>query len=101
VGSVISSRMKFLGRVRDMQVTVTEFAPDSRFSTEGMTPYRWTVLWTFTPENTGTRVVRAGHIAFRGVMRFISPILIRPLARRTDQASLERLKRLLETRRAT
>lgn len=95
-GTTIHSRVRFLGRTSELQAKVLELQPNTRFVTESLEPYRYTLIWTFAPENGGTRVVRAGDIDFRGLLRLISPILIRPLARRTDQASLERMKALLE-----
>ena len=96
VGTTIRSRVRFLGRTSDLDATVREFQPNTRFVTETLKPYRYLLIWTFSPENGGTRVVRAGDIDFRGPLKFLSPILIRPIARRTDQASLERMKALLE-----
>ena len=98
VGTTIRSRVRFLGRTSDLDATVREFKPNTRFVTESLKPYRYVLIWTFSPENGGTRVVRAGDIDFRGPLKFLSPILIRPIARRTDQASLERMKSLLESR---
>jgi len=95
-GTTIRSRVRFLGRKSELQAKVLEFQPNTRFVTKSLEPYTYTLTWTFAPENGGTRVVRAGDIDFRGLLKFLSPILIRPIARRTDQASLERMKALLE-----
>lgn len=95
-GTTIHSRTRFLGRTMEIDAKVLELQPNTRFVTESLKPYPYTLTWTFAPENGGTRVVRTGDIDFRGVMKIVSPILIRPIARRTDQASLERMKALLE-----
>ncbi len=96
VGTTIRSRVRFLGRTSDLDATVREFQPNTRFVTESLKPYRYLLTWTFSPESGGTRVVRAGDIDFRGPLKVLSPILIRPIARKTDQASLQRMKSLLE-----
>ena len=96
VGTTIHSRVRFLGRTSELDATVREFQRPTRFVTESLRPYRYLLTWTLLPENGGTRVVRAGDIDFRGPLKILSPILIRPIARKTDQASLERMKSLLE-----
>jgi len=98
VGTTIRSRVRFLFREREIEAKVIALEPHSRLVTESLQPYRYTLTWTFAPEDGGTRVTRTGNIEFRGILRVISPLVIRPIARRTDQASLERMKAELERR---
>src|SRR5439155_21062478 len=72
LGTRIRSRVRFLGRTSDLEATVREFQPGMRFVTESLEPYRYLLTWTFSPENGGTRVVRAGDIDFRGLLRLLS-----------------------------
>jgi len=98
VGTTIRSRVRFLFREREIEAKVIALEPHSRLVTESLQPYRYTLTWTFAPEDGDTRVTRTGNIEFRGILRVISPLVIRPIARRTDQASLERMKAELERR---
>src|SRR5438093_12488638 len=79
VGTTIRSRVRFLGRTSDLDATVREFKPNTRFVTESLKPYRYVLIWIFSPENGGTRVVRAGDIEFRVALEFLSRILIGPI----------------------
>src|SRR5438105_1451276 len=71
VGTTIRSRVRFLGRTSDLDATVREFQAPTRFVTESLRPYRYLLTWTFSPDNGGTRVVRAGDIDFRGPLRIL------------------------------
>jgi hypothetical protein len=96
-GTTIRTRVKFLGRKSYIDRRVIACEPKTRFVTESLKPFPLTIAWTFQPENGGTRVVRDGHLMASGIVGLLSPIL-RRIAWRTDQASLERMKTLLEAR---
>ena len=99
VGVVIPMRMRFMGRDDDIERRVLVYEPNIRFVTESRKPFPLTIAWTFAPENAGTRVVRDGELKSSGIIGLLSPVL-RRIARRTDQASLERMRLLLEARRS-
>ena len=97
VGSAIRTRRTLLGKVVDLVVDVTEFAPPRRFTTRSENPYRYTIAWTFEPDAGGTAVERDGNLETTGLLALLSPIT-RRIAARADQRSLERMKAMLESR---
>lgn len=97
MGTSFHTTGKLMGRTIELDGRVIEHQPNTRFATRSEKPYPFTIAWSFEPEGGGTRVVRTGDLQTTGLLKLLSPIT-RRIASRTDQASLERMKALLEAR---
>ena len=96
IGSRISTVMaKGPLKIR-MEYEVKELEPNRRFgyrSTGGR--MFWDGGFTITPEGAGSRVVSAGTLEFRGILRLLAPLMAGEV-RNGEATELKRLKQLVE-----
>ncbi len=87
VGTSYRNVSRFAGRETELTYTVTEHQPDGRFALRGENK---TVVAQDTmeivPSGTGTRVTYTADFAFRGVAKYVAPLLSPAFKKLGDEA---------------
>ena len=87
VGTEYRNVSRFLGRETELTYRVTEHTPDRRFALRGENK---TVVAQDTmeivPSGTGTRVTYTADFAFRGVAKYVAPLLSPAFKKLGDEA---------------
>jgi uncharacterized protein YndB with AHSA1/START domain len=81
-GTAYANTSKFLGRETELEYVVKELVTDGRIVLEGNNKtVKATDTMTLTPSATGTRVVYHAQFEFKGVTRYVAPLMSPVLAR--------------------
>jgi uncharacterized membrane protein len=94
VGTTQSQVAQFLGRKVETSQEVTEYEPNTRFSTKSTSgPLPMEIHYVLEPSGEGTRVSLEGNVDAGGFFKVAEPIVARMLQRQTtsDAANLKEL----------
>ena len=87
VGTTYHNTSKFLGRETELTYEVVTHEPDSRFGLRGENS---SVIahdtMDITPHGSGSRVTYTADFEFKGIGRFVAPLLALPLKKLGDDA---------------
>lgn len=96
VGTTGSFRMASGPFAGTLRMEVVELEPTRRFVARISHPkFDWLATSELEPDGTGTRLIYAGEIRFKGLQRLLEPVIGGELSRR-EANEVRRLKALLE-----
>jgi uncharacterized protein YndB with AHSA1/START domain len=96
-GAVADQTMTFLGRRRDVPMTMTAFQPQRRVAYSKADPFPIRFAFEVEPEAGGTRVRYPVEMEPRGLLRLLLPLI----GRRTIEGDLDRIADHVQTRSTT
>jgi carbon monoxide dehydrogenase subunit G len=98
VGTRYRNTSRFMGRETELEYLVTDRVPGQRFALRGENAtVVATDTMTFAPQGQGTQVTYHADFEFKGVARFVAPLLapaLRKLGDEAEQGMREALQRL-------